>query len=766
MDKRGFCLMKTASYIPLLILTLFILYGCSDNCGNGIVDNGETFENCCTDIGCPGQQTCEENICTGDACADCQFLEGMECKSYECCADSHCESSEECENNKCTEIICGECEYAKNHQCLPQECCSDSDCNDEDKSTIDSCVENSCKHVFQSECINGDDYCPLLCIKDTDKDCDDNFYTYYSSPIGVSIEYPADWEPEEDVINDFLYISNQDGEEVNDSISIDSYDLEEYLTLDDYTENHKKWLLKYWGVSKFDEGRKTTLLDNPAYMVTFDYRIKANIIQSTLIWTIADDRIISVMYWADKEAYDGALLRKMTNSLKLNKADYDPTNKPFLWRIEGEKPSYLYGTIHMNDKSLFLLPTTVVDAIKEADAVYTEVVIDDYLTASVEKIAKTDIPLDELIPEKLYNRTQEYLWEKGLGDLNLLDGIEVWALVQFIDLINSYGSQDSSSITALDSLISGIATENDKEIGGLENGKESASIYDNLELEDQLLWLENTLDFIDQYKKVGGLGSFSMLESYLTGKEERIMPFLVYDEEDPLDQKLYDLIYVKRNKQMAEKIKEKLENKDRSYFFAVGVGHMVGEENIIDILEGAGYKVTRVAVSNETTDYTNLLGEDEPMVQCKFDKDCEYEWDEINDFMSDSNKTEWIRTQVCYNKTCVQCKKSADCPEYFDTPFCGNDHLCYSYDPNKYPVCALITEGESELVKVDEKSINVEVKSIKSGRKVDLVIDGKELATQDDQSDVMGELGVHIRNVNYYNSNTKKNQVGVCFGYG
>ncbi len=36
-----------------------------------------------------------------------------------------------------------------------------------------------------------------------------------------------------------------------------------------------------------------------------------------------------------------------------------PTEKPFLWKIEGEVDSYLYGTIHVPDKRVTTLPKVV-----------------------------------------------------------------------------------------------------------------------------------------------------------------------------------------------------------------------------------------------------------------------------------------------------------------------------------------------------------------------------------------------------------------------
>ena len=39
----------------------------------------------------------------------------------------------------------------------------------------------------------------------------------------------------------------------------------------------------------------------------------------------------------------------------LQQQEIQATTNPFIWKIEGEHPSYLYGTIHHNDEHRFLL---------------------------------------------------------------------------------------------------------------------------------------------------------------------------------------------------------------------------------------------------------------------------------------------------------------------------------------------------------------------------------------------------------------------------
>lgn len=162
--------MKTSLILILLIISLFLVSGCEcpkmcdDNnvctfdqcskdtnyecvyepitpcCGNKLIEQGENFNTCCVDAGCP-------------------------------------ELSSSCNNNVCTNPICDPCQYIENHQCFNATCCEDSDCNDNNISSIDKCnnpktKSASCSNILTTECISGDNYCPTNCEYTEDNDCE------------------------------------------------------------------------------------------------------------------------------------------------------------------------------------------------------------------------------------------------------------------------------------------------------------------------------------------------------------------------------------------------------------------------------------------------------------------------------------------------------------------------------------------------------------------------------------------------------------------
>jgi hypothetical protein len=136
-------------FIILVVALVFIIAGSfgalafwqftKPVCVNGIVENGETMETCCFDVGCIGEQACANNVCTDPTCGECQYLENHACKSYGCCENDECAEDEVCDGHTCKAIECGFCEYGFNHECMDYECCSASDCD----AGMD-CIENKC----------------------------------------------------------------------------------------------------------------------------------------------------------------------------------------------------------------------------------------------------------------------------------------------------------------------------------------------------------------------------------------------------------------------------------------------------------------------------------------------------------------------------------------------------------------------------------------------------------------------------------------------
>src|SRR5262249_18890414 len=93
-----------------------------------------------------------------------------------------------------------------------------------------------------------------------------------------------------------------------------------------------------------------------------------------------------------------------------------PTDKPFLWRIDGTPPSYLFGTVHVPDARVLELPDVVRRAFDASDVFNAEIPLDDATQASM--MGKIMLPpgqdLRKLIGEDVFARLVRVV-EKSLN---------------------------------------------------------------------------------------------------------------------------------------------------------------------------------------------------------------------------------------------------------------------------------------------------------------------------------------------------------------
>lgn len=272
--------------------------------------------------------------------------------------------------------------------------------------------------------------------------------------------------------------------------------------------------------------------------------------------------------------------------------------KPFLWRIEGgAKPSYVFGTIHLSGKEVTTLSPATQKAVDSADALYTEIPMD---MATQMKAATALIggeSLAKVLPKDLYGRAEAKL-KRINPALNLqpFDQMKIWGLVVTISLIEE--QLKNPGALPLDSVLYTMAQRAGKEVGGLETMEEQAGLFEQFSKDEQIAMLRSTLDDMEQARKEGRNPVDEMRKAYLSGDLANLDK-LLNEWMTGFDQKLLarfmDALLTKRNHGMADRIGEKLKAAPgKGLFFAIGAGHLMGEEGVLKLLEKQGLKVTRV----------------------------------------------------------------------------------------------------------------------------------------------------------------------------
>jgi len=282
---------------------------------------------------------------------------------------------------------------------------------------------------------------------------------------------------------------------------------------------------------------------------------------------------------------------------KEEKETMQPTTAPFLWRIEGETPSYLYGSIHVATEEIVTLPNVVMAALTRSDALYTEIKLDfdTQYDAALFSAFNTD-KLEDILPDELAKDLDSYLKTKETS-LEQLNSFKPWFIaIYLIQLEYPQYFSESEYPGGLDQYIWDLAVSMGKETYGLETPYEQLGVFDDLNESEEIQLLSDSLDDVVANSTYGD-PFIGLIDAYLESDLETYLEleYQDYEESDPLYAKLMTRLLTVRNIKMAERISENItKNSDKRFFFTIGSAHFHGEDNIITLLEEKGYTVTPV----------------------------------------------------------------------------------------------------------------------------------------------------------------------------
>jgi len=281
------------------------------------------------------------------------------------------------------------------------------------------------------------------------------------------------------------------------------------------------------------------------------------------------------------------------------------SENPFLWKIEGENPSYLFGSMHLSDERLLTLPDIVLDAIEESDAVYTEIELDQQSAIKSDELSRlpTSQTIYDLLPDDVEERVDSYLKTKGLT-LSLFSSYKIWVVSSNLVLLDEIEYLYLNP--SLDQYIWNLAVSYDKTTGGIETIEEQVGFFDIFTIDEQIEMLNDTLDDLEEYASKGETATDTMKDLYIEGDLDALQDFMFSSSEENVElyKKFEEILLVNRNENMTDRIDQLInENTETQYFFTIGAGHFYGDYGLITLLENKGYTVTRVQFADcETCD--------------------------------------------------------------------------------------------------------------------------------------------------------------------
>jgi len=259
--------------------------------------------------------------------------------------------------------------------------------------------------------------------------------------------------------------------------------------------------------------------------------------------------------------------------------------KSLLWEISGnglEKPSYIYGTIHVICKDDMVMAEATKTALSNSEQIVLELDMDDpQLMTKMGQLSMNEGMAN--ISEKLSDEDKAALntfFKENYGaDLNQLGVMKPIALLSMM-IPKALTCKEQASYEAVF-----VQMKGEKEVKGLETVEYQMSIFDNIPQEEQLSWLTEYAKNPEQLKSEFN----ALIEAY---KKQDVEAMHELVSMSPQFEEFSDVLLYKRNKEWIERINKLVEEKPS--FIAVGAGHLGSDKGVLALLKKEGYKVKAV----------------------------------------------------------------------------------------------------------------------------------------------------------------------------
>ncbi len=270
-----------------------------------------------------------------------------------------------------------------------------------------------------------------------------------------------------------------------------------------------------------------------------------------------------------------------------------PTAKEnsLLWEISGKglpAPSYLFGTIHMIGKEDFIMGEQTKAAFDKARLVTFEINMEEMTNMAVmmplmmKAFMTGDTTLQDLLSKEDYGVVSAHFEKIGLP-MMFVDRIKPMFL-------SALGSEDalkmqggSDEVVSYEVEFMNMARKQGKSMSGLETAEYQMSMFDSIPYRVQADMLLETI-------KGGDTGDDQfrqLVELYKAQDLYGLQQMLASDEAGVAEYE--DLLLNQRNRNWIPVMEGMMA--DQVTFFAVGAGHLAGEQGVIALLRRQGYTV-------------------------------------------------------------------------------------------------------------------------------------------------------------------------------
>ena len=281
------------------------------------------------------------------------------------------------------------------------------------------------------------------------------------------------------------------------------------------------------------------------------------------------------------------------------------SNAQLLWKVTGRdtcKPSYLFGTIHLETSKYIDSVPGLRAAIANVNAIYGEIQMDsltdnDVMMRAVKNlIAPPDSTIDKLLTKEEYQLVDSVVNSYFMGMITLETFSKMKPVVLSSQLgvmqMKKYFPEQLGLNDVIDVAVQAAGRELGNRIGGLETTEMQINMLYGTPLDVQAQELVNFCrmdkDIINYSKE--------LCDAYHAQDLDTLEKLLLLEEigEDEMTNEIIEKLAYERNRRWMNTITEIIPRE--SMLVAVGAGHLVGKDGLIELLRRDGYTVEPVTL--------------------------------------------------------------------------------------------------------------------------------------------------------------------------
>ena len=257
-----------------------------------------------------------------------------------------------------------------------------------------------------------------------------------------------------------------------------------------------------------------------------------------------------------------------------------------LWKLSkgNDKPSYLFGTIHIVPEKQFVVWPAVDSAFRACSKLVMEMDLDLSASEMIQAAKQMSLPegktLDAYIPKENFERIRAYCIDSLGWKKRKFSRYSRMKPFYFSSIVLTAQLGD---VKGYENYFSSRAKKMKMPVLGLETMQEQMKALDAISIEEQARALDESV-------VSGRLEYFNMLQLYLKRDLENLGTLMAESEE--MSDQFSDALLIKRNKNWVPVLQKWMA--ESPVFVAVGAGHLPGDNGLINLLRNEGFLVEPV----------------------------------------------------------------------------------------------------------------------------------------------------------------------------